>query len=115
LKKLCYLTKYIYLKFETLNHYFSESKDLSLDDLAVLAECFRKGFPNKLYLQKLQGKDLRDDCEHVGMTTFRILIGIAWSFIQAKLWRWWQTVLCGDSILSCCLATFTDMSGALKK
>jgi len=34
-------------------------------------------FPNKLYLQKLKGRGLWDHHEHVGMTTFGILDGIA--------------------------------------
>ena len=41
----------------TLSHYFSALKDLSLDGLAMQAECLRKDSPNKLYLPKQMGDD----------------------------------------------------------
>jgi len=51
------------------------------------------------------------DLEHDGQTTLRILDGTAWCFNQANCWKWWRTVMCGGSILSCCPRTLTDMSG----
>ena len=48
------------------------------------------------------GEDQSDDLELDGPITMRILDGIAWDFAQAKWWRWWKTVRCGDSILSYC-------------
>jgi len=35
-------------------------------------------------------------------TTLWISDGIAWRFNQSKCWSWWQTVMCGSLILSCC-------------
>ena len=48
------------------------------------AECLRKDYPNKLYLQKQMGEDQLDDVELDGPITLRILDGIAWGFAQAK-------------------------------
>jgi len=36
------------------------------------------------------------------MIALKISDGIAWGFTQAKWWGWWQTVMCGGPILSCC-------------
>jgi len=34
--------------------------------------------------------------------TLRILDGTTWGFNKAKCWKWWRTVMCGGSTLSCC-------------
>jgi len=49
------------------------------------------------------------------MTTLRILDGTAWGFNQAKCWKWWQTVMCGGSILSCYPRNPHGHERALKK
>ena len=67
-----------------IERYFSELKDLSLDGLAMLAECLRKDSRNKLYLPKQMGEDQLDDLELDGPITLRILDGTAWDFAQAK-------------------------------
>jgi len=57
--------------------------------------------PKQALLAKVKGKRpvertrWQDYIEDVGWT--------AWGFNQAKCWRWWRTVMCGVSILSCCL------------
>ena len=56
------------------------------------AECLRKDYPNKLYLQKQMGEDQLDDVELDGPITLRILDGIAWGFAQAKWWIWSKAV-----------------------
>jgi len=45
----------------------------------------------------------------------RILDGTAWGFNQAKCCKWWRTVMCGDSILSCCLRNPHVHERALKE
>jgi len=36
-------------------------------------------------------------------------------FNQAKCWRWWKTVMCGGSILSCCPRNPLGHERVLKK
>ena len=67
-----------------LSGYFSELKDLSLDDLAMQAECLRQDSPNKICLPKQMGENQLDDLALDGLITLRILNGIAWDFAQAK-------------------------------
>jgi len=43
------------------------------------------------------------------------LDGTGWGINQAKCWKWWQTVLCGDSILSCCTRNPHGHERALKE
>ena len=69
---------------ETSSHYFSALKDLSLDGLAIQAECLRKDFPNKLYLPKQIAKDQLDNLELDRPITLRNLDGFPWDFTQAK-------------------------------
>ena len=81
------LKRCVALRFKNLftsNRYFSELQYLSLDGLAMLAECLRKDSPNKFYLPKQMGEVLLDDLELDRPITFRILDGIAWDFNQAK-------------------------------
>jgi len=45
----------------------------------VKAECFKKDFLNKLDLRRKKRLGLRDDREHIGMTTLKILNEIVWT------------------------------------
>ena len=47
----------MYENLWTSSRYFSKLKDLSLDALAMYAECLRKYHPNKLYLPKQMEND----------------------------------------------------------
>ena len=86
-KELHCLTRCVSLRFENLlalSGYFSELKDLSLDGLAMQAECLRQDSPNKLCLPKQMGENQLDDLVLDGLIILRILNGIAWDFAQAK-------------------------------
>ena len=53
------MTNIVTLRFENLlisSRHFSRSKDLSLDGLAMEAECLREDFSSKLYILKWVGK-----------------------------------------------------------
>jgi len=62
----------------------------------------QKRLPKEALLAKVRGK------RSVGWPQTRwegyieIMDGTAWGFNQAKCWKWWRTVMCGDSILSYC-------------
>ena len=60
-----------------LRRYFSKLKDLSLDGLAMSAECLRKDSQNKLFLPTQIREDQLDDLELDGPISLRILDGIA--------------------------------------
>ena len=75
------------VRFENLltsSRYFSKLNNLSLDGLAMEAECLRKDSLNKLYMPKQMGEDQSDDLELDGPITLRILDGIAWDFALVK-------------------------------
>ena len=62
-KDLHCLIRCVVLRFENLltsSRYFFELKDLSLDGLAMKAECLRKDPTNKLYLPKQMGENQLD-------------------------------------------------------
>ena len=46
------ITTLQFMNFSTASHYFLGSKDLSLDGLAIKAECLMNSFPSKLYILK---------------------------------------------------------------
>ena len=60
------LTRCVALRIKNLSassRYFSKLKDLSLDELAMRAECLKKDSPDKLNLPKLMEEDQLDDLE----------------------------------------------------
>ena len=64
------LTNIVTLQFENLSTsscYFSGSKDFSLDDLAMLAECLGNGFSSTLNMLKWMGRSQLEDHEQDSM------------------------------------------------
>jgi len=47
--------------------------------------------------------------------SLRILDEIGRGFSHEKCWKWWRTVMCGDSILSCCTCNPHGHERALKE
>ena len=73
-----------------------------LDGLAMLTECLRKNFRNKLYLPKLIGKDQLDDLEPNEAITLKIL---------NEMVEVWKTVKYEGLILSCCTGNPHEKAG----
>jgi len=65
--------------------------------------------PKQALLAKVKGKGRWDDHQHAGKITLRILDGTTWG------WKWWQTVMCGGLILSCCPCNPNGHERALKE
>ena len=117
-KKLRSSTKFTTLCFKnhsTSSRYFSGLKDICLNGLAMWAERFRNGFPNKLYMLKWMGKGWLDDHGQEGLIISRILVGTVWIFVQAKCGLYWWIEKCGCLISSCCTCNPLGKAGEENK
>jgi len=106
------LIKCVVPKFEnlwTMSHYFSELKGLGLDGFGHVSRMTQERPPKQAFLAKKRTVGRPQTCWE------NYVEDIGWNFNQVKCQRWWRTVMCGSSILSCCPHNLHGHKRALKE